>query len=256
MKRYALMSVFVGLTACSTSEKQMAEMLKKNPQIVFEAIEANPEQFIEVVNRAAKKAQETYQQKQYSDSKKQQEDQFKNPLKPVLAEERMLSGSRTGDIVIVEYADFQCPACRMAFDNLKSIREKYKDRIRFYYKNMPLSFHKMAMPAALYYEAVAKQDKLKAQKYYDLLFESQNQMVDEAFLKVAAKKVGADMKKLSSDLKDPKIKDLIAADMAEFEKFGFTGTPSIVINGVALNGAQPTEEIEKLIGLTTNSGRR
>jgi protein-disulfide isomerase len=61
-----------------------------------------------------------------------------------------LAGGSDAEITIVEYADFQCPACRMAYDQLKPIKDKYKDRIKFFYKNMPLDFHKMAMPSALY----------------------------------------------------------------------------------------------------------
>ena len=252
MKKYMMIAGALMLAACTPGQKQVAEMLTKNPKMVFDAIEENPEQFIEVVNRAARKAQEQQQQKQQAEAKKQQEDQLKNPLRPELSEERLLAGSKDGEITIVEYADFQCPACRMAYDNLKPIKDKYKDRIKFYYKNMPLDFHKMAMPSALYYEAVAKQDRLKAKKYYDILFQNQDQL-GENFLRETAQKVGADMKRLTADLKSEDLKKTIAADMAEFEKLGFTGTPAFIINGVAMSGAQPAGEFEKVIQLTTKS---
>jgi len=251
VKKLFLAAMVFILGACSTSEKQVSEIIKKNPQIVFDVIEQNPEQFVDVVNKAARKAQEDRQKKQLAEMKKQEDDQSKNPLKPLLPENRLLSGSKDGSIVIVEYADFQCPACRMAYDNLKPVKEKYKDKIKFYYKNMPLDFHKMAYPSALYFEAIAKQDMAKAKKYYDYLFEHQEQLHNENFLKESAKKLGVDMKRLAADVKSEDVKKVVENDMKEFENFGFTGTPVIVVNGIALYGAQPTEEIERVIGLTT-----
>jgi protein-disulfide isomerase len=247
MRKYILALMTLVLGACSTSERQIAETIKRNPKIVFDVIEENPEQFIEAVNKAARKDQERRQAKQMEELKRQQEDQIKNPLKPVLSTERRLMGAADGKIVIVEYADFQCPACGMAHENLKKVLQKYGDRVQFYYKNMPLSFHKMAYPAATYYEAVAKQDRVKAKDYFNYLFENQEKMKDEAFLKETAKKMKVDMKRLATDILSEGVKKTISDDMAEFEKFGFTGTPVLVVNGVALHGAQPAEVIEKTI---------
>ncbi len=253
MKKIILAGCFLGLGACSTSDKQVADLLKKNPKLVFDTIEENPEQFIEVVNRAARKAQEGQQQKQLTEMKQQQELQMKTPLRPVLAKGRALISSPNAPITIVEYADFQCPACGMAYNNLKAIKEKYKGRINFYYKNMPLDFHKMAYPSALYYEAIGRQDRAMALKFHEYLFENQGQLRDAAFLKSVAKKIGVNESKLTADLKSPEIQKIIKEDMQEFEAFGFTGTPVILVNGVALHGAQPVEEIERVIGLTTGS---
>lgn len=253
MEKLLLLGTLFVFTACATKESQIADYLKKNPKAVFDVIEENPEQFIEVVNRAARKAQEGMQQKQLSEMRQQQEDQMKNPLKPDLEKGRQLLGDQNSKITIVEYADFQCPACRAAFGSLKQIKEKYKGQVQFYYKNMPLSFHKQAEPAARHYEAVFLQDRAKALKYYEYIFENQNRMGDEAFLKEGAKKLGVDMKRLAADLNSEKVTARIEKDMAEFEKFGFTGTPVILVNGVALHGAQPFEEIDRVISETVKN---
>lgn len=250
MKKIYLLGPLFVLSACATQESQIADYLKKNPQVIFQVIEENPEKFIESVNKAARKAQEGAQEKQIAEIKQQQDEQLKNPLKPAIDPQRRLMGSNNGKIVVVEYADFQCPACRMAFENLQQIKEKYKDRVQFYYKHMPLSFHKMAYPAALYYEAIFLQDKNKAARFYENVFQSQAQMRDESFLQRVAKKVGADLKRVTQDMKSEKVIQRIASDMAEFEKLGFTGTPVILVNGVALYGAQPADEIERVIALT------
>lgn len=243
------------LAGCSLNDQQIAEALQKNPEIIFKAIEEKPERFMQVINNVAKKAQDAEQQRRFSEMKQEREEQLKNPLKPTLLDERILSGSKDAKITIVEYADFQCPACRMAFNNLKPLKEKYGEQIKFFFKNMPLDFHPQAMPAALYFEGIAQQDKSKAKKYYELLFESQAQLKNESFLKEAAKKVGADLKRLSQDLKSESIKKTIESDMKEFESFGFTGTPVILVNGVALHGAQTAESIEEVIQQTTKESK-
>lgn len=240
----------ISLAGCATNENQLKETLKKNPKIVFDVIEENPEQFIEVVNRTAQKAQQRQYEKQLSEMKAEQEKELKNPKKPKLSEDRRLVGDANSRITIVEYADFQCPACRMAFDSLEEFKEKHKGKIQFYYKHMPLDFHKMAYPAAQYFEAIKLQDKQKAIKFYDLVFENQRQMSDESFLKRMAQASKVDIKKLQQDLNSEKVKQIIQDDMTEFQNFGFTGTPVILINGVALHGAQKIEELERVAKLT------
>ena len=74
----------------------------------------------------------------------------------------------------------------------------------------------------------------KAEKFHDTIFQNQAELnaKKEAFLKDAAKKTGADMKKLEQDLKDPSIMARISKDMEEAKKFNITGTPGFIINGV------------------------
>lgn len=251
MKKFIAIGLAVlGVVGCATNESQVKEAIRKNPKIIFDAIEENPEQFIEVVNRAAQKTQQKQYEKQISDLKVEQEKDLKNPKQPKLTDERRLMGNSENKIVIVEYADFQCPACKMAYDSLNQFKEKYKGKFQFYYKHMPLDFHKMAYPAASYFEAIKLQDKEKAKKFFDFVFQNQRQMSDESFLKKAAQNVGADIKRVQQDLKSDKVKNIIEEDMAEFQNFGFTGTPVVLINGVALNGAQKLEELERVAKLT------
>ena len=249
-KIFASLMIATSLVGCASNENQLKETLKKNPKIVFDIIEENPEQFVEVVNRAAQKAQQKQYERQLADMKTEQEKELKDPKKPTLSDDRRLAGDSNSKLIIVEYADFQCPACRMAFDSLNQFKEKYTGKFQFYFKHMPLDFHKMAYPAAQYFEAVKLQNNQKAVKFFNLVFENQRQMSDEAFLKKMAQNVGADIKRLQLDIKSENIKKIIDADMAEFQSFGFTGTPVILINGVSLNGAQKLEELERVAKLT------
>lgn len=237
------------LSGCAMSDSQVREAVKKNPAIVFDVIEENPERFLEVVNRAAQKAQEAQYKKRLEAMQAEQEEDIKNPRKPSLDNDRRLAGTEKGKVVIVEYADFQCPACQMAYKSLKEFKSKYKDQVQFYYKHMPLNFHEMAFPSALYFEAIRLQDKAKALKFYQIVFENQ-QALSEGFLKQTAKSVGANMNQLSKDIKSDKVRAIVEADIQEFEKFGFTGTPVTIVNGIALKGAQGVDALERAMKLT------
>jgi protein-disulfide isomerase len=105
------------------------------------------------------------------------------------------------------------------------------------------------MPAAKYFEAIARQSAEKAYKWHDLIFENQGELraKGDAFMKDSAKKVGVDVKKVEKDLQDPKLMERITADMEEAKKFGFSGTPGFLINGVSLKGAYPFPEFKTII---------
>jgi protein-disulfide isomerase len=236
-------------TGCAFSEGQIRATLEKNPNLVFDVIEKNPQQFIEVVNRAAKAAQQKQYEMQASQIKEEQDKDLKNPKKPKIESSQVLYGEPNAPITIVEYADFQCPACGMAHRTLVQFQEKYKGKIQFVFKNMPLDFHKMAYPSALYFEAIKLQSQGKALKFHNLLFGNQ-QDLSESYLKKMAQQVGADMKKLAADINSKKTVSSVEDDRTEFQNFGFTGTPVIILNGVALHGAQPLEELERVAQLT------
>lgn len=244
------MIMIMVISGCATNESQLRETLKKNPNIIFDVIEKNPQQFIEVVNRAAQIAQRQRYEKLDAAMKEERDKELKNPKRPQLSEDRRLSGSANAKITIVEYADFQCPACGAVFHPLKALKDRYKDKVQFYYKHMPLDMHPLAYPAARYFEAIRLQDKRKALQFYDLVFENQRQMSDESFFEKMAKKTRVNMKRLQQDLASEKIEQIIQEDMAEFKSFGYTGTPIILINGVSLQGAYPLEEMERVIQLT------
>ncbi len=249
MKLSAVIFALV-LSACGVSENQVREAVKKNPKIVFDTFEDNPEMFMLAVNHAAEKARRAEGEKQVAAMKLEEENDLKNPKTPKLESSRRLTGTDAGKIVVVEYADFQCPACKMAYDSLRQFKEKHKDQVQFYFKNMPLDFHKMAYPAALYFEAIKKQDRVKAEKFFDYVFQNQREMTDDSFLKKVAADLGADTKKIEAEIKSGDLKKLITEDMNEFQSFGFTGTPTIILNGVTLSGAQRLEELERVAGLT------
>ncbi len=253
MNKYSMLATVVTIafafSACAPSAKQLKEAIEKDPSIVFAAIEKAPDKFIEVVMKAQQDAQKVSAEKAQDEEKKQRDEEFKNPLKPVIDESRVIFGNKSAPITIVEFSDFQCPYCSRGYQTIQEVKKAYGEKVRVVFKHLPLDFHPLAMPAAKYFEAIAQQDHTKAEKFHDMVFENQGMLKEkgEAYFKEVAKKIGADQKKIDAAMKDEKISKRIADDMAEAKSFNMSGTPGFIINGISLRGAYPIDAFKKII---------
>jgi protein-disulfide isomerase len=250
-----LVAALVMAVAC-TSKDDLKKMMKENPEIITEAIEANPEKFIDALNNAVKAAQEGQGKKREVDEKKALEDSFNNPVLAEIRSDESFRGEKDAPITLIEYSDFECPFCSRGFNTVMELMEKYKGKIRFAYKHLPLSFHPQAMPAAQYYEAIRLQSEEKAWQFHDAIYKNQRALQNgEKFLKEEAKKIKVDMAKLAKDVKSEVVQKRIDADMAEAAKFGFQGTPGFLLNGIPVKGAYPTQHFDDLISELKKRGK-
>jgi protein-disulfide isomerase len=231
-----------------TSKDQLKKMMKENPDIITEAIEENPEKFIEALNNAVKKAQGDQAKKREEDEKKELEESFKNPLTAEIRSDESIRGTKGAPITLIEYSDFECPFCSRGYQTVLSLLKKYEGKIQFVYKHLPLNFHPQAMIASQYYEAIRLQSADKAFKFHDEVYKEQKKLQNgETFLKAVAKSVGADMNKLAKDINSEAVKTRIEQDMEEAAKFGFQGTPGFLLNGIPIRGAYPQQYFEEMI---------
>ena len=249
MKKSSLLLAALALVMTTGCSKLIEKSIEDNPDIVFNAIKKNPKRFVEVVNEAVRTAQETSREDEAKEEQARLEEEFKNPKQAAVESGRVIFGNKNAPVTIVEYSDFQCPYCANGFKTVKQIMGDYGDKVRVVFKHLPLDFHPMAMPAAKYFEAIAMQDPKKAEKFHDEIFTNQRELNQdgEKFLKNAARKVGADLKKVEKDINSESVAKRIAADMEEAKKFEFSGTPGFLINGVSLKGAYPPPEFKKII---------
>ncbi len=223
------------------NEKKVGQILKEHPEILQEAIKADPAGFIMTLQEAAADAKENMEKKKFEQS-------FDNPLEPKIASNEAFRGNPDGPLVLVEYSDFECPYCSRGYATMTQFMEKYKGKVKFVYKHLPLSFHKQAMISSQYFEALKLQDTEKAFKFHDEIFKNQRGLKNgEKFLKKTAESVGADMKKLADDLNSDVVKNKIKEDMEEAAKFDIQGTPGFVLNGVPIRGAYPISHFEMIV---------
>jgi protein-disulfide isomerase len=150
-------------------------------------------------------------------------------------------------VTIVEFSDFQCPFCGRVEPTLKSLRDKYGDKLRLVWKNEPLPFHNRAEPAA---EVAMEARALKGDKgfwdIHDKLFEAQKDLSDDVLVKIAGE-VGVSAEKAKKAMTDHTHKKEIDADADVGEDFQANGTPHFFVDGRRLVGAQPEEKFTKII---------
>jgi protein-disulfide isomerase len=112
------------------------------------------------------------------------------------------------------------------------------------FKHQPLSFHANAKPAAM--ASMAAHEQGKFWEYHDKLFANQRAL-DRASLEKYAQELGLDMGKFKAALDSNKYDAHITADMTEATRVGVNGTPSFLINGRSLVGAQPVDAFKRII---------
>ncbi len=256
MSHKLLLAAMILVLAACTNKDQLKKILKENPDVITEAIEANPDKFIDALNNAVKKSQEVIAKRREEEESKALEDSFSNPLTPELRSDESFRGPKDAPLTLVEYSDFECPFCSRGFNTVMELMKKYEGKIRFVYKHLPLSFHPQAMIASQYYEAIRLQNADKAFKFHDEIYLNQRSLQGgEKFLQATAKKVGADMGRLAKDVKSEAVMKRIQADVEEAGKFGFQGTPGFLLNGVPVKGAYPTSHFDDLITKLKEKGK-
>lgn len=251
-KRSLVYLVACFLLASCVSEGQIKDkvtkVIKENPSIIHEAIKADPAGFLEVLQEAADQAKEKMAEKRREQEKRDFEESFNNPLEPEIRDDESFRGPKDAQLTLVEYSDFECPYCKRGYETVLELMEKYKGKIRFVYKHLPLSFHPNAMIASKYYEAIRLQSEDKAFKFHDKIFDQQQKLrKGEPFLKSLAKELNVNMTKLQKDLESEKVEERIQEDIAEAAKFGIQGTPGFVFNGIPVKGAYPVSHFEKIV---------
>jgi protein-disulfide isomerase len=155
-------------------------------------------------------------------------------------------GPDDASVVIVEFADFQCPFCaRHNQQTLPGIKEAYGDKVQYVYRDFPLtSIHQFAQKAA---EAgQCAQDQGLFWQYHDLLFDNQGALA-VSDLKGYAEQLGADSGEFNDCLDSGKHQDEVLKDLQDGRTAGVTGTPAFVINGVLVSGAQPFAAFQTVI---------
>jgi len=155
-----------------------------------------------------------------------------------------LRGNPKAPVVIVEFADFQCPYCRRVQATLKELLAKYADRVSLAYRDYPLAeIHPEADPAAEAARCAGEQGKFW--EYHDQLFSSPK--LERPALVEYAHNLKLDEKRFDSCLESEKYKGDIQRDLQEGAQAGVTGTPAFYINGLSLSGAQPVEAFVRVI---------
>lgn len=164
---------------------------------------------------------------------------------PILETDPTL-GPEDAPIVIVEFADFECPFCqRHAQQTHVRLLEEYGDQIRFVYKDFPLSsLHPNAYSSALAGQCAHEQDAFWP--YHDLLFSGRLGLGQEAYL-AYAEELSLDVAAFTACLEEARYAESVQADYDYGSEIGVSSTPTFFVNGIAVIGAQPYELFVEII---------
>ena len=137
-------------------------------------------------------------------------------------------GPEDAHVVVVEFADFECPFCQKIAPELDALWEKRKDKVRFVYKFMPLPMHPHGESSAR--AAVAAQMQGKFWEMHHLLF-ANGQHLEQSDLEKYAASIGLDVERFRADMQSPATKAHIDADHKLADDLHVKGTPTIFIDG-------------------------
>jgi len=163
---------------------------------------------------------------------------------PVSAEDHV-QGPESTEVTLVEYGDYECPHCAHAYPMVKRIQKRFGDRLRFVFRNFPLTqAHPQAEAAAETAEFAATHGKFW--EMHDLLFENQTRLGRELFLELAGK-LELSIPAFSQVLEDRRFETRVQADFSGGVRSGVNGTPTFFINGIRNDG--PSEFMELLLAV-------
>ncbi|HUY85244.1 MAG TPA: thioredoxin domain-containing protein [Candidatus Dormibacteraeota bacterium] len=161
-----------------------------------------------------------------------------------------VEGQGTTGVTLVEYGDYQCPYCGQYFPTVKQVVAEYGDKIKFQFRNFPLTgLHQNAFAAARAAEAAGLQNKFWEMN--DVLYQTQSQWSNAGDPTTTfdqyAQQLGLNLSRYKTDYASSKVNDLINADEAEGNKLGIQGTPTFFLDGKQIQVANAASAFEKLI---------
>jgi protein-disulfide isomerase len=164
-------------------------------------------------------------------------------MKPIMEVERLavpvnkrdhIQGPVNAPLTLVEYGDYECPACGMAYPVVKAVQETLGDRLRFVFRNFPLTqVHPHAEHAAEAAEAAAASGLFWPM--HDVLYENQNALEDGDLAEYATA-LGLDAPQLLREIASGVHARRVREDFTSGVKSGVNGTPTFFINGVRHDG--------------------
>jgi protein-disulfide isomerase len=145
-----------------------------------------------------------------------------------------IQGSNDAPVTLVEYGDYECPYCGMAYPIIKGVQRHLGDRLRFVFRNFPISTsHPHARHAAEAAETAGAQGKFW--EMHDMLYEHQKTL-DDTHLRHFAEQLALDIDRFDRDLSERRHEGRVQEDFMSGVRSGVNGTPTFFINGVRYDG--------------------
>ena len=160
---------------------------------------------------------------------------------PVSEDRDHIQGPADAPVTLVEYGDYQCPYCGAAYSIVKDVQARMGDRLRFVFRNFPITTsHPRAEAAAEAAEAAAAQGEFWPM--HDLIYEDQRRLRDRDF-RDHAERLGLDLERFDRELAEHVYADRVREDFMTGVRSGVNGTPTFFINGTRHDDSYDVETL-------------
>jgi protein-disulfide isomerase len=165
-----------------------------------------------------------------------------NVQKTKITSEDWIRGREDAPVTILEYGDFECPYCGMAFPELEAVLEEAPDAVRLIYRHFPITtIHPHALMAAESAEAAGAQGKFW--EMHDALFTHQEALEYENLLEYA-EAIGLDVARFDSEMQQQIYREEVRRDFRRGIEDGVNGTPTLFFNRIRYEG--PRDRVSML----------
>lgn len=137
-------------------------------------------------------------------------------------------GPADAKVVIVEFADFECPHCALVRGTMDAIAKRFPSDVAIYFKHFPLGMHAHSHAAARATLAAHRQGRFW--QMHDLVFANQGSLGPQRFVEFATE-LGLNVDKFKKDIEDPALYAHVERDRKEGIAANLTGTPTIYVDG-------------------------
>lgn len=170
-------------------------------------------------------------------------------MKRLIRDDSEKISSESATVTLVEFADYQCPACGSYAPVVKQLLGEFEGKLNLVYRNFPLLKHKNARIAAEAAEAAGEQGKFW--EMHGKLFESQAQWSEAGNAKEVfigyAQQLGLDTDRFKRDLGSDRIRQKIDRDFGDGSVLGVNATPTFYLQGEKLRNPSNYEDFKTLI---------
>ncbi len=166
-------------------------------------------------------------------------------LKNPVSNDDHVQGGKNASITLVEYGDYECPYCGQAYPIIKQIQKHYGSKLRFVFRNFPLTeIHPLARLAAQTAEFAGSEGKFW--EMHDLIYENQSNLNVELLVSLT-ESLDLSPEKLKKSLEDQTFDPKIQSDFIGGVKSGVNGTPTFYINGARYTGPVEFQDLVSAI---------
>jgi protein-disulfide isomerase len=173
------------------------------------------------------------------------------PLKPVSGWGELIGhghviGNRDAQVKILEFGDFECPACRI-FETkaLAGIRARFPEQVSIVFRHWPLSYHRFAYPTARAAECAASQGRFV--EFHYLVFSQQDSLGLKPYVEFARQSGVSDLVAFSHCTALTNQVPEIDEDNRVAVAIGGPGTPTVLVNGLLLPHAPDSLRLDSLV---------